>query len=86
MNTSKILAPFTREFWIQDEDVRAAVGPLPARDRVRQAHLSAIALEGDREQLRIDLMRRRRELKEDLARVEDGLDELDTLRILESAT
>lgn len=81
-----ILSPFTREFWVHDEDVRAAVGPLPARDRIQQAHLSAIALESDREQLRIDLMRRRRELREDLARVEAGLDELDALRILETAT
>lgn len=81
-----ILRPFTREFWIEDEDVRAAVGPLPARDAKKQARLSAIALESDREQMRIDLMRQRRELREDLEMVECALDELDALRILERAS
>jgi hypothetical protein len=81
-----ILSPFTREFWIQDPDVRIAVGPLPKRDAVAQARLSAIALESDRDQLRADLMRQRRELKEDLEMVERGLDELDALRVLETAT
>lgn len=79
--------PFSREFWIEDDDVREAVGPQSTRDAIAQAHYSADALETDRRAtLRADLMRRRRELKEDLEVVERGLDELDALRILETAT
>ncbi len=81
-----ILRPFTREFWIDDTEVREAVGPLPKRDAINQAHYSAVALEGSRAELRADLMRQRLELQEKLARVEAGLDELDALRVLETAT
>ncbi len=76
-----IVNPFTREFWITDEDVREAVGTLPVRDAVNQAHYSALALE--QEQLRTDLMRQRRENIEDRERIERALDELDALRVLE---
>lgn len=79
-----ILRPFTREFWIEDEDVRAAVGPLPARDAINQAHYSALALEGERRQLREDLLRRRGELIQQREQVERALDELDALRVLET--
>lgn len=79
----KFANPFAREFWIQDDDVRIAVGPLPKRDAVAQARLSAIALERDRDDLRADLMRQRRELKADLVMVEAGLDDLNALRFLE---
>jgi hypothetical protein len=53
---------------------------------MQQARLSAIALESDREQLRADLMRKQRELKEDLEMVERGLDDLNALRLLERAS
>lgn len=81
-----ILRPFTREFWVEDEDIRKAVGSLPKQDAVRQAHYSALSVENDREQMRADLMRQRLELKEDLEMVETALDELDALRVLETAT
>ena len=81
-----ILRPFTREFWIEDADVREAVGPLPKRDAINQAHYSAVALEASRAELRDDLMRRRRELIEERERVEQAIDELDALRVLETAT
>jgi len=83
-----ILRPFTREFWIEDEDVRAAVKRVPeaGAKALQQARLSAIALEGDREQLRADLMRRRRENLDERERIESALDELDALRILETRT
>ena len=81
-----VLRPFTREFWIDDAQVREAVGRLPEKDAIRQAHLSAFALEADREQLRTDLMRQRRENLEQRERIEAALDELDALRILETAT
>lgn len=79
-------SPFTREFWILDEDVRQAVGKLPERDAVNQARYSAIALEQSRAELRDDLMRRRRENLEERERIEAALDELDALRVLETAT
>ena len=82
----KLLSPFKREYWIQDEDVRKAVGRLPERDAVRQARLSAIALENDREQMRTDLMRKVRENREEADRLNAMLDELDALRVLETAT
>lgn len=75
-----------RAFWIEDEDVRKAVGPLPQRDAINQARLSAVALEQDRRQLREDLMRQRRELIEQRERVECAIDELDALRVLETGT
>jgi len=83
-----ILRPFSREFWIEDEDVREAVKRVPeaGAKAMQQARLSALALESDREQLREDLMRKRRELKADLEDIEAGLDELDALRILERAS
>lgn len=87
MNTLKRLPnPFTREFWIEDKDVRQAVGPLPTRDRVHQARLSAIALERDREQLRADLMRKLRENREEHDRLHGALDELEVLMTLERAS
>jgi hypothetical protein len=78
----------SRAFWVEDEDIRAAVKRVPeaGAKAMQQARLSAIALERDREQMRVDLMRQRRELKEDLEMVECALDELDALRILETAT
>ena len=79
---------FSAEFWIDDSDVRRELKrvPEPGPKAVQQARLSAIALEGDREQLRTDLMRQRRELREKLECVECALDELDALRVLETAT
>jgi len=84
----KILSPFNREFWIQDEDVRKAVGRVPeaGTKAMHQAQLSAIALEGDREELRADLLQRLRENKEQRALLDAALDELDALRILERAS
>jgi len=79
-----ILSPFTREFWIVDDDVRKSVGPLPARDAVNQAHYSATALEQEREALRADLLRRLRINEEQRGRLNAALDELDALRILET--
>lgn len=76
----------TRVFWIEDADVRAAVGPLPERDAINQARYSALGVERDREQMRSDLMRQRRELREDLEMVECALDEIDALRLLERAS
>lgn len=73
-----------RAFWIEDEDVRKAVGPLPTRDAVNQAHYSALAVEQSRRELREDLMRRRRENIEERERIESAIDDLDTLRILET--
>lgn len=81
----KLSTVFTREFWIEDEDVRRAVkrAPPAGMKAMQQARLSAIALESDREQLRADLMRQRRENLEERERIESALDELDALRILE---
>ena len=79
-----ILSPFSREFWIVDEDVRQALGPLPTRDAVNQAHYSAVALEDEREALRADLLRRLRINREQRERLNAALDELDALRILET--
>jgi len=83
-----ILRPFTREYWIEDEDVRAAVKRVPeaGAKAMQQARLSAIALEQDREQLRIDLMRQRRENIEQRDRIEAALCELDVLDCLERAS
>jgi hypothetical protein len=80
-----IVNPFTREFWIRDEDVRAAVRivPPPGPKAVQQARLSAIALEGDREQLRMDIARRLRENRDEREELEAALD---AIRILETAT
>jgi hypothetical protein len=80
-----ILSPFTREFWITDEDVREAVKRVPqaGAKAIQQARLSAIALESDREQLRADLMRRLRENGDERARINDALDELEALAVLE---
>lgn len=82
----KLVGPFSREFWIQDEDVREAVGALPTRDAINQAHYSAVALEDSRAELRTDLMRQLRENKEERSRIDDALDALDALRILERAS
>ena len=81
----KILSPFTREFWIEDSDVREAVKRVPTAgtEAMKQARYSAIALESDREQLRADLMRRLRENGDERGWLNDALDELDALRILE---
>jgi len=83
-----ILSPFTREFWIDDSDVREAVKRVPeaGAKAMQQARLSAIALENDREQLRADLMRRLRENGDERARINDALDELEALLILERAS
>lgn len=78
-----ILSPFTREFWVYD-DPEMSVPPGP--QAVFQAHCSALALEQDREQLRADLMRQRRQNLEERERIEAALDELDALRILERAS
>jgi DNA-binding transcriptional MerR regulator len=82
----KLVNPFNREFWI--DEVREALKHVPAAgaQAMQQARLSAIALESDREQLREDLMRRRRENLEERERIESALDELDALRILERAS
>lgn len=54
---------------------------------VEQAAYSALALEQDRvATLREDLMRQRRENLEQRERIEAALDELDALRVLETAT
>lgn len=54
---------------------------------IEQAAYSALALEQDRQAtLRDDLMRQRNQLKADLARIDDALDELDVLRILQTKT
>ncbi len=82
----KLVNPFTREFWIADEDVREAVGPLPERDAINQARCSAIALEADREQLRADLLRRWQENSDERQRINEALDALDTMRVLETPT
>lgn len=83
-----ILRPFTREFWIEDEDVRKAVKRVPeaGAKAMQQARLSALALEADRDQLRDDLMRRLRENREEADTINAMLDELDALRILERAS
>lgn len=80
--------PFTREFWIDDSDVRAAVKRVPeaGAKAMQQARLSAIALEQDREQLRADLMQRLSENKADRDRIESALDDLDVLDCLERAS
>ena len=80
-----VLRPFTREFWIDDHDVRRELKrvPPPGPKAVQQARLSAIALEGDRDQLRADLMRRLRENREEADGIHAMLDELDALRILD---
>jgi hypothetical protein len=77
-----------RAFWIEDEDIRAAVKRVPeaGAKAMQQARLSAIALENDREQLRDDLMRKVRENREEADRLHAALDELDALRILERAS
>lgn len=84
----KFPSVFSADFWIDDSDVRREMQrvPEPGPKAVQQARLSAIALEGDRSEMRADLMRQRRELKEDLEMVECALDELDALRILERAS
>lgn len=79
----KYANPFSREFWIMD-DPEMSVPPGP--QAVFQAHCSALALEQDREQLRADLMRQRRENIEARERIEAALDELDALRVLERAS
>lgn len=86
--TMNILRPFTREFWIEDEDVRAAVKRVPqaGAKAMQQARFSAIALESDREQLRADLMRRRSANLDERERIESALDELDVLATLERAS
>jgi hypothetical protein len=62
------------------------------RDHAKaNAAQAARLLESDREAvrqdtLRGDLMRRRRELMDELSSIECALDELDTLRILETRT
>jgi hypothetical protein len=62
------------------------------RDHAKaNAAQAARLLESDREAvrqdtLRGDLMRRRRELMDELSSIESALDELDTLRILETRT
>lgn len=78
----KFLNPFDPKYWVMPEP-QMAVPPGP--EAIFQARCSAIALEADRE-LYADLMRQRRELKEDLAMVEAGLDDLDALRVLERRT
>jgi hypothetical protein len=81
--------PFlTREFWIDDTQVREAMKHVPkaGATAIQQARLSAIALESDREQLRADLMRRVRENREEADRLHAALDEIDALRILERAS
>jgi hypothetical protein len=84
----KLVNPFDRSFWIDDSDVRAAVKRVPeaGAKAMQQARLSAIALEQDREQLRIDLMRQRRENIEQRDRIEAALSELDVLDCLERAS
>lgn len=52
--------PIGADFCIGDEDVRAAVGPLPTRDPIQQARYSAHDTESDRvatelEQLRAEV-------------------------------
>lgn len=83
-----ILRPFSRGFWIEDEDVRQAVKRVPqaGAKAMQQARLSAIALENDRAQLRADLMRQRRENIEQRDRIEAALSELDVLDCLERAS
>jgi len=77
-----------RAFWIEDEDVRAALKRVPeaGAKAMQQARLSALALENDREQLRADLMRRLRENGDERAHINDALDELEALLILERAS
>lgn len=84
----KLVNPFNREFWIDDSAVRNAVGRVPEAGvkAMRQAELSAIALESDREELRADLLQRLRENKEERARLDAALDELEALRVLERAS
>lgn len=84
----KVAEWFERAFWIEDEDVRKAIKRVPeaGAKAMQQARLSAIALEADREQLRADLMRQRRECIEERERIEAALDELDALRILEKCS
>jgi hypothetical protein len=81
-----LLSIFTRECWIDDTEVRAAVKRVPESGikAMQQARLSAIALENDREELRADLMRRLRLNQEQRDRLHTALDELDALRILET--
>lgn len=78
-----ILSPFTREFWVMDEPTMVVP---PGPEAIRQAHYSALALEADRKQLRNDLMRKVRENREEADRLHAALDELDALRVLETAT
>lgn len=83
-----ILSLFTRECWIDDTEVRAAVKHVPETGvkAMQQARLSAIALENDRAELRADLMRRLSQNRAQRERIEAALDELDALRILETKT
>lgn len=54
---------------------------------IEQAAYSALALEQDRQAtLRDDLMRRRSEKRAELAQIEAALDELDVLRVLNTAS
>lgn len=70
---------------LSPEFVRKVIGD--PKCTVEQAAYSTLALEQDRQTtLREDLMRQRRELKEKLSNVEAALDELDIIRILETAT
>ena len=76
---------------LSDEFIRAVMHPKVGVQAIAQARYGAQALEADREatrndELRGDLMRSRRELKEALALVEAQLDELDALRTLERRT
>ena len=79
--------PFSVEFWgvVYDCEPTPAELGFPKRGlaAVKQAHYSHLAVENDRAELRADLMRQRRELREDLEMVDRALDDLDALRILE---
>ena len=76
---------------LSDEFIRAVMRPKVGVEAVAQARYGAQALEADRQAtydglLYSDLMRREQELKAQLARVRARLDDLDALRVLETAT
>jgi len=82
----KFVNPFSVDFWIDYEPTEAELGfPKRGPEAVKQARYSAIAVEQDRD-LYSDLMRQRREKQEELAKIDAQLEELDALRILETAT
>lgn len=80
----KFANPFDVEFWVLPEpEPTSHSSPECAR---ANAAYAAQLVEENRATLRADLMRRLRENREERDRINDALDELDALRVLETAT